>query len=448
MSPFSLQKMDKLHHWWQVLVPKLHRVVEFLTTQGIAMAARLFYGFLCVRLLPIAEYAKFVVVFGFLGTITLLMDISLSGALLPLVGEHIDDRQLIADYVASLRQLVHRLYLVIAPAAVICYPLLVRKQQWSGVVVATMLAVLLVAAWFDRIAGTYGAVLIVRRDRAFWYRVQVISSLSALVLLGVFWYFHIFTALSAILISVAANFYISVAYYFRAQSLLVVRGCPSKEKRNAIIHLSLPSIPGVIFYAFQGEVSLILITLFGHTSAVASVGALSRLAQMFILLGQMSPLLIEPYFARLPEARLKRSYVGALILQVMFCLFAVGLARYFPGLFLWVLGHKYSGLRYEVLLMITGSSLGYLSGVLWMIHAARKFVYWWNGIAAISLIIAVQAMFIWKVDLSTVRAVLTLNMVTAAVGLLVNLATGIFGFAFGPRKIRVLATVHAGDNNG
>ena len=412
------------------------------------MAARLFYGFLCVRLLPIAEYAKFVVVFGFLGTITLLMDISLSGALLPLVGEHIDDRQLIADYVASLRQLVHRLYLVIAPAAVICYPLLVRKQQWSGVVVATMLAVLLVAAWFDRIAGTYGAVLIVRRDRAFWYRVQVISSLSALVLLGVFWYFHIFTALSAILISVAANFYISVAYYFRARSSLVVRGCPSKEKRKAIIHLSLPSIPGVIFYAFQGQVSLILITLFGHTSAVASVGALSRLAQMFILLGQMSPLLIEPYFARLPEVRVKRSYVGTLILQVIFCLFAIGLARYFPGLFLWVLGHKYSGLRYEVLLMITGSSLGYLSGVLWMIHAARKFVYWWNGIAAISLIIAVQAMFIWKVDLSTVRAVLTLNMVTAAVGLLVNLATGIFGFAFGPRKIRVLATVHAGDNNG
>jgi O-antigen/teichoic acid export membrane protein len=439
--------MSRLQQFKMSLLPKLQRVLEFLTTQGIAMAARLVYGFLCVRLLPIAEYAKFAVVFGFLGTLTLLMDISFSGALLPLVGEHIGDRQLIADYVASLRQLVYRLYLLIAPAAIICYPLLVRKQQWDWRVVATMLAILLVAGWFDRVSGTYGAVLIVRRDRGFWYRVQVISSLSALVLLGVFWFLHIISALSAILISVAVNLYISLSYYFRAQSLLATEGRPSKEKRKAIIHLSLPNIPGVIFYAFQGQVSLILITLFGRTSAVASVGALSRLGQIFILLGQMSPLLIEPYFARLPEAKLRRSYLGVLAAQGIFCLLATGLARYFPGLFLWVLGHKYSGLRYEVLLMIAGGSLAYLSGVLWMIHAARRFIYWWNGIAAISIIIAVQAMFIWKVDLSTVRAVLTLNLATAAAGLLVNLITGIFGFIFGPRKIEALATVHAGDNN-
>jgi hypothetical protein len=52
-----------MHEW---RVPKVHRVIEFLASQGIAVAARLFYGFLCVRLLPIPEYAKFAVVFGFL----------------------------------------------------------------------------------------------------------------------------------------------------------------------------------------------------------------------------------------------------------------------------------------------------------------------------------------------------------------------------------------------
>src|SRR5208283_2436904 len=109
-----------MHEWRTFLVPKVHRVIEFLASQGIALAARLFYGFLCLRLLPIPEYAKFAVIFGFLGTLAVLMDIAFSSTLLPLVGERIDDRKLIADYVASLRQLARRLYLVVAPAAVIC----------------------------------------------------------------------------------------------------------------------------------------------------------------------------------------------------------------------------------------------------------------------------------------------------------------------------------------
>jgi hypothetical protein len=51
------------------LVPKDRHVIEFLTSQGIAMGARLFDGFLCVWLLPVAEYAKFAVVYGFMCTL-------------------------------------------------------------------------------------------------------------------------------------------------------------------------------------------------------------------------------------------------------------------------------------------------------------------------------------------------------------------------------------------
>jgi O-antigen/teichoic acid export membrane protein len=391
-----------------------------------------------VRLLPIPEYAKFVVVFGFLGTLSGFMDIGFSGTLLPLVGEHIDDRQLIADYLASLRQLAHRLYLLMAPAAALLYPVLVYKQQWSWRVVAAMVAILLVASWFNRVSAAYGAVLIVLRDRRVWYRAQMIAGLSALALLGVVWATHSLNAFSAILISVACNFYIALSYFFRARSLLGVNGRPAKEKRKAIIHLTLPVIPGAVFYAFQGQVALILITLFGHTAAVASVGALGRLGQIFVLFGQMSPLLIEPYFARLPESRLKRNYLGMLAVQGLFCLLATGLAKCFPEAFLWILGHKYGGLRYEVLLMIAASSLAYFSGMLWMIHAARKFIYWWSGMMNIALTLAVQAMFIWKVDLSTVRAVLILNLATAGVALLVNVLTGIYGFVFGPREAPVV----------
>jgi O-antigen/teichoic acid export membrane protein len=438
--------MSQLHSWQAFLAPKLRHVIEFLASQGITLAGNLLYGLLCVRLLPIAEYAKFAVVFGFLGTLTLLMDISLSGTLIPLVGQRIDDRQLIADYVASLRQLVRRLYMLIAPAAIVFYPLLVHKLQWSWRVVTAMVAILLVAAWCARVSGAYGAVLIVRRDRRVWYRAQMISSLGTLALLGVFRSAHWLNAFSAILINVGGIVFVCLAYFFRARQLLGVEGRPSKEKRKAIVHLALPNMPNAIFYALQGQVSLLLITLFGHTSAVASVGALTRLSQIFVLFAQMNPLLLEPYFAKLPRARLKANYLGVLALEGVFCLFVTGLARYFPQLFLWVLGPRYAGLRFEVFLMLAASSIGYFCGVLWTIHCARRFVYWWNGMMAISLILLVQVAFIWKVDLSTVRAVLTLNLATAGVALLVNLLTGVYGFIRGPRKAAGLVTIPEGSD--
>lgn len=425
--------MSHLHSLKTFLAPKLRRVIEFLSAQGITMAGNLLYGLLCVRLLPIAGYAKFAVVFGALGTLTLLMDVNFSGALIPLVGEHINDLQLIADYVASLRQLARRLFMFVAPAAILAFPLLVHHQGWSWQVVTFMIATLLVAAWCARVSGAYGAVLIVRRDRNRWYRAQMISSLGTLALLGIFWAAHWLNAFSAILINVSGIVFVALSYFARARFLLGVEGRPSKEKRKAIIHLALPNMPNAIFYAFQGQISLLLITLFGFTAAVASVGALGRLGQIFALFGQMNPVLVEPYFAKLAKAKLKASYLGTLAAVGVLCLFITGLARFFPELFLWVLGPKYGNLQFEVLLMVATSSLGYLSGVLWVIHCARRFVYWWHGASVIVITLLIQSIYVWKGNLSTVRGVLTLNLVSVAGGLFVNILAGIYGFIRGPR---------------
>lgn len=64
----------------------------------------------------------------------------------------------------------------------------------------------------------------------------------------------------------------------------------------------------------------------------------------------------------------------------------------------------------------------------------------------IVLTVAVQALFIWKMDLSTVRAVLILNLATVGVGLLVNALTGIYGFIRGPRKTAGLAVAAVGND--
>lgn len=427
--------MSWLQNYKAFLVPKVHRFTEFLLSQGITLAGNLLYGLLCIRLLPVADYAEFVVVFAIQGTLVLLMDIGITGSIVPLVGEKIDNSQLIADYVASLRQLAHWLYAIVAPLTVIAYPLLVRNRHWSWRVVAAMIAILLVSAWFARVGAAYGAVLIVRRDRRRWYRAQMGSSLGTLALLGVFYSLHWLNGFSAILINVSGIIFVAASYYFRAEQLLGVSGSPSREKRTAIIQLTLPAIPGVIFYALQGQLAIFLITIFGRTGAVASVGALGRLSQVFALLSQMNPILVEPYFAKLPRSRLKLNYLSAAAFAAAFGMAAVVLARIFPGLFLWVLGPKYAGFRSEVVLVMISGAISLVCGMMQSIHAARRFVYYSFVISNNVLTFLVEALLIWKMDLSTVRGVLLFNIFASLPSLALAVATALYGFARGGRKI-------------
>jgi len=434
-SQRSAQWMKVAETWRAFLVPKGKSVAEFLAWQGTTMAGNLLYGLLCVRLLPIPEFAKFVVVFAIQGSLVVLMDVGISGSLIPLIGERIDDRQLIADYVASLRQVAHWLFAIVAPITAVAYPLLVRNRHWNWPTVTAMVVILLVSVWFARVGAAYGAVLIVLRDRRRWYQAQMVSSFGTLALLGIFFAFHWLNAFSAILINVSGVIYVGLACFLRSRQLLGVAGVPSKEKRTAIIQFTLPSIPSVMFFALQGPLSVLLITIFGRTAGVASVGALTRLGQIFTLLVQMNPLLIEPYFATLPRQRLKSHYLAAVAAASCFGLGMVGLARVCPGLFLWVLGPKYANLGYEVLLVMITGAIGLVSGVMATINGSRRFVYYWDNIARNTLTLLVQIIFIWKADLSSVRSVLWFGIASGLPSLVIHTLVVFYGFARGPRKI-------------
>ena len=430
-----IRSMSGFEQAREYLAPKLGHVAHFLMKQGIAMSGNLLYGLLCVRMLPVPDYAKFAVLFGYMGSLTVLLDIGISGTLAPLVGEQIGNLQLIANYVAAIRRIMLGMYLVVAPVASILFMLLVYRQHWSGWVVVQMVLALLVTAWFARVSSSYGAVLLLRRDRSRYYRVQMMGSLGSLGLLIVFWAMHRVNIYVGILLNVAQILFMATSYYRRARELLGVKGEASQQQEKAIVRLAMPNLPGTVFYAIQGQITIMLITVFGHTASVADVGALSRLSQILVFFSQMNPILVEPFFARLEAGRLKRTYVLA-VTSIALCAAAFsGLAFLFPEAFLWILGPHYSQLRVEVGLVILASAIRYVSGFMWVVHSARRFVYWWNNLSNIALTLLVQAAFLWKFDLSTVRNVLILSIASAVVSLAVAIACGIYGFWRGPQRM-------------
>ena len=106
----------------------------------------------------------------------------------------------------------------------------------------------------------------------------------------------------------------------------------------------------------------------------------------------------------------------------------------FPQALLWLLGPQYSSLRFETQLAVGAGAVSFFSSVLWCIHSARKFVYWWNVGLSISLTIGVQILFIVKADMSTVRGVLMLTVATNVASLFVNMLSGAYGFLKGGRE--------------
>jgi hypothetical protein len=153
----------------------------------------------------------------------------------------------------------------------------------------------------------------------------------------------------------------------------------------------------------------------------------------------MNPILVEPFFAKLEASRLKRTYLMAVAMVTLFAAAFTAFAFLFPEIFLWILGPHYNQLRVEVGLVILGSSIRLIGGFMWVVQSSRRFIYWWNNVSNIVCTLLVQAAFLWKFDLSTVRSVLIFNVASAVVSLLIAISCGVYGFWRGPRKLEPAA---------
>lgn len=116
-------------------------------------------------------------------------------------------------------------------------------------------------------------------------------------------------------------------------------------------------------------------------------------------------------------------------------LLVIGLTRVYPNAFLWLLGAKYAGLRFEFFKVMISSSMRLVSGVMNSVNVARRFNYHWDYAAGNVVTLILQIIFIWKADLSGVRNVLWHRIFSGAPSLMMFVIAAVYGFVCGPRRI-------------
>jgi hypothetical protein len=148
---------------------------------------------------------------------------------------------------------------------------------------------------------------------------------------------------------------------------------------------------------------------------------------IFAVISNLLTNIFVPAFARSQNLKkLRWQYFGIVGGVGLFCLAVTLGAAVFPAQFLFVLGNKYSHLQRELLLMVGGAIMAALTGTFWSLNAAKAWIA--GAWLYIPLTLATQAGLVPFTDFSSVRGVLTFNLISAVPNLLLNLAMSYRGF--------------------
>ncbi len=185
------------------------------------------------------------------------------------------------------------------------------------------------------------------------------------------------------------------------------------EDRRELVRLSWRSFPNTMFFCFQGQVTLLILTLVGNPTGIADVTALGRLAVLLTAFSAAFTNVLAPRFARCQDAeRLPRLYVG-LVGAATLAMLPVMLAGWLlPGPLLWVLGAKYEGLENACGWVVTTACVSQIAAVMWQLNVGKAWIHAQSKFFVAS-IVAVQIVIALCLDLRQFENILIFGLATA-----------------------------------
>jgi O-antigen/teichoic acid export membrane protein len=403
------------------------RVGRFASVQVLVQLIGFAIGILLVRVLEQREYALFTIANTMQGTINVLADIGISIGLVSIGGRVWQDDhrfgQLISTGLKLRRTLGAAAILVVAP---LLYCMLVKNGA------SILYAVLLIGAVLGGLLVqlSLGVLEVVPRLRSDIRQIQKIDFTGTLARLAVLGGLALFFLNAGVAVLVGSGALLLQYLILRryAVGIIDLHAEENAEDRKAMIGFIRSQAANAVFFCLQGQVTVFLITFFGRQAAsVAEVGALGRLAVIFVVMGNLLTNIFAPAFARCQEPRqLRWIYAGILGGVTGFSLLVLSGAAFLPNEFLFVLGNKYSHLQHELLLMVGGAILSMMASTVWTLNASRAWIA--GSWLYIPLTLGTQLMLIPFTDFSSVSGVLTFNLCSVFPSLALNLGLSYRGF--------------------
>lgn len=403
------------------------RIGNYAAVQAAVQILAFTAGILLVRWLPQREYAYFTIANAMQATLNLLADIGISVGLISIGGRVWHDRhrfgELIKTGLSVRRKLAGAAVILVAP---ILYAMLARNGA-SLFYTLFLIAIILVGFALQLSIDVFNVVPRLRSDISKLQTIDFIGVTVRLVLIVGFVSLYA-TAGLAVAIATATFFLQYLLLRSYAAKVVDLGADENAEDRREIVRLIRKLAANALFYCFQGQITVFLISFFGrHTASVAEVGALGRLAMIFTVLMNMLTNVFVPAFARCQQKhKLRVLYFLIAGGVVLFSAAVLAAAAIFPDQFLFVLGNRYTHLHRELLLMVGAAVVTAFGGTLWLLNASKA---WIDGAwLYIPLTLATQIALVPFTDFATVPGVLLFNLISAVPAVVLNLFLSFRGF--------------------
>ncbi len=349
-------------------------LVKFTFVQGLVQVVGFAAGLLIVRSLPKREYAFYTIGNTMLAAILILADSGISSALSSIGGRVWRDHRRLSSLVNTAlrlrRELAALTVLFVVPVLIW---LLLQNGADALVTLGVALAVL-AGCSLELFTNIYAIALRLRSEFRQIQRQALSGAIVKLAIVGIalFIFLNATVALFAVVLGYAVQFWMARRWVNRE----IDREVPADpDMRSEIVSVLRKGAPHSLYYCFQGQVTVWLISVFGNSENVANVGALGRLAVVFAVLSSVTVEVVLPAFSRVQSlGQLRRRYLQIVLGYFAFSVLLVGVVAAFPQQVLSVLGSQYSNLHSEGILMAACAVASTMAGLLWATNAARAWI--------------------------------------------------------------------------
>ena len=346
----------------------------FLIVQVLITGINALLGFLLLRGMNKSEYAVYTIVFSLLAIFTNITNMGITPAMSGIGGKIWTDKWKMQALLNTTLKLRNQLsWWFAGPFAVYCiWQFGEAGLHWLTLSVLVFL--LLFAAWVQMQSAFYSIVLQLNKavrplqKNELWFVLLKFAGVIALLALG-----------SPVILIVG---WIGVCLFLnlRVNRDLSARFLEPHTETDSRFQTEINSIIRsnffrTVYWSLEGQISILLCTLFATTENIADIGALGRLGVYFSIFQAFILNYALPGLAKSQDKagilrRAKRilSFTIAVILPIL------GWALLHPWSLLWVLGPHYTALQPQLFFYLLSISVGQVANVLYQICASKAWI--------------------------------------------------------------------------
>lgn len=408
------------------MLRQIRIISNFLTIELGVQALGLISGLLLIRVLDKSEYAYFTIANSMQATMNLLADMGIGISLSALGGKVWQDKNRFGQLISTALKL--RYYLAAISVTIVSPVLLILLVRAGASIAYGILITVFILVGLN-FQLTSGVLEVVPRLHSQIKRIQslnLFSNAARLVLLGISYLYFLNSAVAIAIMSSVLGFQRFIWGKWASENIQK-NVPPDPEDQKFILNMTKNVAPNAIFFCFQGQVNILLISIFGSTQSIAEVGALGRLSVIFLIINSLMTTVVLPGFARCQDIpTLRRRYFQILASFLTLGVLLILITACFPDIVLSLLGKKYSHLGDSLVLMVTSTVTTSIIGVMSMMNQTKAWVeYIW---VEIPIRLLLQVVLLLTLDLSTVNGVLIFGLLSNFSPLIINAFLSLQGF--------------------